>query len=611
MYASGYTPSQIEDQAQALGLAQMFDRSGARAPRSLGERRPLLVWQLRSGGFRTGEAAARQAAVSSALNRVLLRGNLAARGNFDSLPIPFRAVATDLRNRNEVDLAGGDLARAVRASMAVPLVFDPERIDGRDLIDGGLAANIPLAAARRAGAVQAIVSDVSWHPPDSVRADDPLVVADLLVAYLFTQPLDSLAPGDRVVRPMVDSFAALDFSPAKMSEIIRRGQVAAASAFSGYPVCPGGPAAGGGGGLYHIAKIRITEGPENYASLLRRQLGIEEGDWLSVPTLRARLEAIGEADDYKEVWLQPSGPPDSLLISLAVRPAPARMIVFGLSYDNDIGGQMWLGGIDRGTLFRGLEGSGTLVLGELRQELGIGFRPAAVGRHPRAVLSGMVARESVREFTREGDAAPEVRTREASGFLGLERRFGHEWLITIGGFAHAWDAPGSRRSNGIGGLARISSGPRYRPSGIWAEGILNTAYRRVGVEARRAVGLGAGVSMTPGVRLGWGRDLPLQRRFPLGGMDGFPGFNIGELRGDRELLAQLLFTRRVVGPVAARVTAESGQTAVGGLTFPRGRWQAGGRLGLGAETPIGPIRLEYGIARGGRNGFFLRVGEWF
>jgi NTE family protein len=611
MYASGYTPSQIEAQARGLGLAQMFDRSEARAPRSLGERRPLLVWQFRSGGFRTGEAAARQAAVSSALNRVLLRGNLAARGNFDSLPIPFRAVATDLRNREEVDLAGGDLARAVRASMAVPLVFDPERIDGRDLIDGGLAANIPIAAARRAGAAQMIISDVSWRPPDSVRADDPLVVADLLVAYLFTQPLDSLGPEDRVVRPPVDSFAALDFSPTRMSEIIRRGHEAAAASFAGHAVCPGG-VANRGGGAYHISRIRLAEGPENYAGLLRRQLGIEEGDWLNVPALRAHLAAIGEADDYREVWVQPSGPPDSLVLSLAVRPAPARMIVVGLSYDNDIGGQMWLGGVDRGTLFRGLEGSATLVLGELRQELGMGFRPAAVGRHPRRlVLSGMVARESVRQFTKKGDAAPDVRTREATGFLGLERRLGHEWLVTLGGFGHAWDAPGSSRSNGIGGLARVSSGPRFRPAGIWAEGILTNAYRRVEIEARQAFGLGAGITMTPGFRFGWGRNLPLQRRFPLGGMDGFSGLNIGELRGDRELLGVVLFTRRIVGPVDARLSAESGQTAVGGPTLPRGRWQAGGRLGLGAETPIGPIRLEYGVARGGRNGFFLRLGEWF
>jgi hypothetical protein len=99
--------------------------------------------------------------------------------------------------------------------------------------------------------------------------------------------------------------------------------------------------------------------------------------------------------------------------------------------------------------------------------------------------------------------------------------------------------------------------------------------------------------------------------FPLGGVDGFPGLNIGELRGDRELFAQFVVARRILGPIDLRFTAASGQAATGGPTLPRGRWQAGGRVGLAADTPIGPIRVEYGLARHQRNGFFVRLGEWF
>jgi NTE family protein len=612
MYASGYSASQIEEQAKTLGLAQLFSRDALRTPRSLGERRPLVVWQPGAGGFRTGEASARQQAVGAALNRVLLRGNLAARGDFDSLPIPFRAVATDLRNRDQVVLSGGDLARAVRASMAVPLVFDPERIDGRDLIDGGIAANVPVEAARHAGAGRVIVSDVSWRPPDSVRADNPLVIADLLVSYLFTQPLDSLGGDDRIVRPAVDSFATLDFAPSKVETIIHRGHEAAEAAFAGYPNCRSNQPARGGPAVYRIQRIRVIEGPDSHDRLLRRQLGIEEGDWLDVAGLRSRFRTLGESDDYQEVWVNPSGPSDSLTLSLAVRLAPSRLVALGLSYDNDIGGQMWLGGVDRGTLLPGLESSVSLALGELRQALELGLHPAAVGEHQRRfVLSGTIARESIRRFTPAGAAAPEVRTREVMGFLGVERRFGREWLVAAGGFGHAWDAPGSDATNALGGLLRVSSGPRYRPSRIWGEGVLTNTYRRVELEGRHAFGIGAGIRATPSLRFGWGRNLPLQRSFELGGLDGFPGLNIGEIRGDRELSAELVFTRRVAGPVEVRATAASGRATFGGPTVPHGRWEAGGRVGLGADTPIGPIRAEYGISRGGRNGVFLRLGEWF
>jgi outer membrane protein assembly factor BamA len=132
----------------------------------------------------------------------------------------------------------------------------------------------------------------------------------------------------------------------------------------------------------------------------------------------------------------------------------------------------------------------------------------------------------------------------------------------------------------------------------------------VEVEARRILPL-AGFRFSPELRFGWGRSLPLMSTFMLGGTDGFPGLNIGELRGDRELYASFTVARRLLGPVDLRFTAASGKTAFGGPTFPKGRWQAGGRVGLAAETPIGPIRVEYGIARKARNGFFVRLGEWF
>lgn len=615
MYASGYSSDQIEDQARSLGLARLFARNDPRTPRSLGDRRPLVVWAPGGGGFRTGEASARESAVNAALNRVLLRGNLAARGNFDSLPIPFRAIATDLRNREAVVLGGGDLSRSVRASMAVPLVFDPTRIEGRDLVDGGLASNIPVAAARQAGATRVIVSDVSWRPPDSLQASDLLVVADLLVAYLFTQPLDSLGIDDRLIQPAVDTFATLDFAPDKIPAIIARGQQAAVEALSANPPCAAGSVRAPpqrSRSVYRVARVRVAEGQEDDKSLLERQLGVQEGDFLDVAGVRERFARIGEWADYQEVWMLPSGPPDSLTLAFSVKSAPARLVLAGLAYDNDIGGLMWLGGVERGTLVHGLENSVTLVLGELRQEFGVGFRPVALGRHPqRWVLSGQLAREEVRRFTESGGGAPAVRTSEAAAFLGLERGFGAKWLVTAGGFGHIWDAPGSTRDGALGGMVRLSSGPRYASSGVWGEGVLTNAYPRVQAEARQVIPFAWGFRIVPGLRFGWGRDLPFQRTFFLGGYEGFPGLNIGERRGDRELLAQVLVTRRIVGPLQLRLTAASGQTAFGGRTLPRGRWQAGGRVGIGAETPIGPIRVEYGLERSGRNGVFVRVGEWF
>lgn len=79
----------------------------------------------------------------------------------ESLPIPFTAVATDLRAQREVWLTRGSLFDAIRASMAIPLVFTPVKLGGRELVDGGLLNPVPIAAMRQALADVVIAVDVN------------------------------------------------------------------------------------------------------------------------------------------------------------------------------------------------------------------------------------------------------------------------------------------------------------------------------------------------------------------------------------------------------------------------------------------------------------------
>src|SRR5690606_38924661 len=72
--------------------------------------------------------------------------------DFDQLPIRFRALATDLTTGEEVVLSQGNLAEAIHASMAIPGVFEPLELDGRLLVDGGIANNLPIELARTLGA---------------------------------------------------------------------------------------------------------------------------------------------------------------------------------------------------------------------------------------------------------------------------------------------------------------------------------------------------------------------------------------------------------------------------------------------------------------------------
>ena len=87
----------------------------------------------------------------------------------EELPIPFTAVATDLATQREVWLTRGPLFDAIRASIAIPMVFTPHRIGGRELVDGGLLAPLPIAATRQNQADLVIAVDVNDRVPVALR----------------------------------------------------------------------------------------------------------------------------------------------------------------------------------------------------------------------------------------------------------------------------------------------------------------------------------------------------------------------------------------------------------------------------------------------------------
>ena len=87
----------------------------------------------------------------------------------ESLPIPFTAVATDLATQREVWLNRGPLFDAIRASIAIPMVFTPHRIGGRELVDGGLLAPLPIAATRLTHVDMVVAVDVNDRVPAALR----------------------------------------------------------------------------------------------------------------------------------------------------------------------------------------------------------------------------------------------------------------------------------------------------------------------------------------------------------------------------------------------------------------------------------------------------------
>ncbi|HET6779119.1 MAG TPA: patatin-like phospholipase family protein [Gemmatimonadales bacterium] len=611
MYASGYSAREIDSLARALPIRGLFRTYQPRAPRSLGLLQPLIVLEQGTGHFILQTASIREPEVNALVNAAMLRGNLLARGDFDALPIPFRAVATDLTNRQPVVIATGDLAQAVRASFSIPLIFSPESLDGRLLADGGLSANIPIAVARQAGAERVIVADATEQLSDSLDLYSPFVQADRLLGFLFQQPGDSLQEGDLLVRPMVDGFTSFNFSPARVDQLIRNGIAAAETTLSRATCLRTAPAGKMPAPPSRITGLTIASTSSSERLAIQRLLGLQPGDTLDVTLLRSRLQHLGQSDAFRSVWLSPRGVNDSVSFHVTVQRSARRLIGLGLAYDNELGGRMWAGVVEQRLFDLALEGSAGLFLGDFRQDLLLGLRRNyQLGRQLMTpTLTARFALEQVRRFDSEGDELGSGYTREVVGFLGLERVFHPGWELAAGLMGHAWHEPGSDRS-AVGIEVRGLKATPARLPVLQAGLSWNGVYQRAAMELTGFLRHGP-LQLLPRLRLGWGDGLPLQSEFALGGEDGFPGLHLGERRGDREALLGFMLTYDLTGPFVARAELVTGRAAHGGSLVQSAGWLTGVRAGLGAHTPVGPVRVEYGVASTGRGAVFVRLGRWF
>ena len=135
---------------------------------------------------------------------------------FNDLPIPFRALATDLETGEAVILEAGDLTAALRASMSIPGVFAPVEIDGRLLVDGGIANNLPIEEVRALGAEVIIVSDVSFPLQLRDQLNSPLEISNQMLAIMVrretTRQRALLGGRDVVIEPPLGGASSFDFS---------------------------------------------------------------------------------------------------------------------------------------------------------------------------------------------------------------------------------------------------------------------------------------------------------------------------------------------------------------------------------------------------------------
>ncbi len=660
LYASGLTPDEIEAALTEVEWERLLSDTPLR--RSLDFRRReddrRYVWEIEMGVDSDGLQVPGGLIAGQELGELLRRHTfaVAAVDSFDDLPVPFVAIATDVRTGQKVVLRGGDLAIALRASMAIPTVFTPIEVDGRLLVDGGLTDNLPVDDVRGLGADVVIAVDVSLpiDADDEIRS--PFDVLERTAAIVSrTRLADQLERADLVIAPDLEGYGIFDFDARE--RLIELGALAARSAADRLDNLSLSAAdrPGYAHRLPAMPPLAIDDVVFDMPAWLdpRRRgerIATRPGDRVALGPLEddaARLYALGEFERVR--WgLDRRDEHTILTYEAEDKPWGPNYLDAGLRLVLDSGGDDFRTGIvtydavldltRRRIGARGAEWRTDLRLGETAgieseydQPLDFAGRWFVAGRagwlsSQQSVFqdAALVAEYGVDrtelgvDFGRRLAGSAEVRAGLRRGWIDAEVEAGSA------------DLPAFDVDHGVFTARLIVDrlddvsfphrGVFLRLQGLLSREALggHFPYDRVEVEAKGFATTGPHtgfVSASLGSSLG--SNLPAYDAFRLGGFLSLSGFGDGALRGSYLGVARVGYLYRFARIPPALRGVYLGAWGEGGNVWNRGRdielgdllWA--GTVALGADTGIGPVFVAYGLAEKGDDRVYVALGTLF
>ncbi len=230
MYAAGYSPSQIEKIALSADFqdwvagkyksdySYYFQKTSANA--SILTAKLSIDTSLRLN-FRSN--IVNDIPLNFALLELFSQASAISKDNFDDLFVPFRCMASDVLSQKSLTVGKGSLAEAVRATMTVPLVYRPIKLDGKYVFDGGLYNNFPADVMKTEFKPDFIIgANVSSKTFNTYPKNDDRLMNRFLV-YMFLSKSDSTLVGENgvYIQPDLIDYTTTNFAP--VAELIKRG----------------------------------------------------------------------------------------------------------------------------------------------------------------------------------------------------------------------------------------------------------------------------------------------------------------------------------------------------------------------------------------------------
>ncbi len=573
--------------------------------------------------------------------------------SFDDLPIPFRAVATDLETGDKVVLDHGDLPQAVMASMAVPGAFAPVEREGRLLVDGGLVDNLPVDVAKAMGADIIIAVDIGTTLSTREDLGSPIDISRQVITILTIKNENKqAAAADILVRPDLSRFHSTQYNLAP--QLMELGAKAIESArakllplavsdqeYAAYKearrdrLSPPKP----------VDVVRFQGSRRVDERIIEAQMKTKAGRVPDAALLQRDIERIYSLGDFEnvEARLEDAAGERELVVQARDKPWGPNFVRFGMEMEDDFSGGSRFTLKGNVTMTRlnalGAEWRNDVQFGRVQSLVSEFYQPLDFEGHW-FVAPGFEYNYSLHDLYVGHQDLAEYRSRTilAGGDIGYqigswgELRLGPRWghsranpkigdpslatfdvrLAGISGqmvFDRA-DQVGFPRKGSRSGLfaflARTGMGSQARYDKVW--GYWGQWFSR----GRNTFFVKAEAGSS------WGTVLPIWDKYALGGFSSFSGYHPEQLIGDYYAVLRAGYYARIgsLPPGLGKGVYFGGWLEAGNIWDTRAQVSSGDlkhalTLMFGADTRLGPLYFAYGRAGGGNSLFYLYLGRTF
>ena len=660
LYASGLSPEEIEEVLNSIDWRDLFTDTPPEKDlpfRQKGDRRKLFDFEW---GFKNGRLVFPRGIIFGQKLGFLLKSltfQVTDVSDFDLLPIPFRAIATDIETGELVVLEQGNLAEAMRASMSIPGIFTPVEVNSRILVDGGVVKNLPVDIAKEMGADLIIAVNVGTSLSKREKLESAIDITMQVIGIMTLENLkgqiELLGEKDLLITPELGVISTSDFE--KSQEIIQIGEHTARKAledlkkFSVSPDEYGRFLARHSQQYVKPAKIDFVkiEPPVRVApQAIKERIRTQPGTTLDTKKLQRDLTRIYAIGDFEQVdfKITTEGSKKGLLIDTKEKPWGPNYVRFGLNLIDDFRGDSFYNILMDYRMTQvnnlGAEWKNEVQIGRTRSYFTEFYQPLDYAEQ--FFLAPRFKYERSLEDVYSGNvriAECRVRSSDAGIDAGVnlgtyaEARIGITGgEISAGPIVGGSDLPSFEvnRAAYVGGIKfdqlDNSNFPKYgivaninlfaSRKGMGADhsyDLLDFGLLKASTYARHTViaSLAGATSIDD--------DAPFYDELTLGGFLSLSGYRRGQLRGQHKGIGMLIYYNELfdlntglLDSIYIGGSFEGGNVWNKKSDIDTGDLLFGGSVFLGADTIFGPLYLGYGRNEGNDEGqFYLFLGQTF